>query len=426
MTTGEFQDVAVSIGNRLCRDALWAADRCNWTGASMEFVGRTWAVAERNFGPDLYAGTSGIALFLARLFSMTGEPIHRRTALGAARHALARMVDLPSWSRAFLFSGGVGIACALDEVATRIDVPRLADPAHSLLDDLPEIEQLDVIAGSAGAIQGLLELAARGHDDKRLIERAERYGEHLLAAANRRPQGWSWDTLPGTVRDHLTGYGHGAAGIALSLLELARVTEEARFAEAAHEGFRYERSWYSPQHENWPDLRAAEPAMTGQATTPAYGVAWCHGAVGIGLSRLRAWQITGDSAFRTEAEAALRTATRALQHAGQGGFENYSLCHGHAGTADFLIEADRVLLGGGYRALAEDVARRAAATYEAKHWPWPCGVMGGGETPGLMLGLAGIGYLYLRLTNAAFSSVLLLGTQIDRQARSPQSPGERD
>ncbi|MDR3531448.1 MAG: lanthionine synthetase LanC family protein, partial [Rhodopila sp.] len=39
---------------------------------------------------------------------------------------------------------------------------------------------------------------------------------------------------------------------------------------------------------------------------------------------------------------------------------------------------------------------------------WPCGVPGGGETPGLLLGLAGIGYFYLRLHSPSEVPSILL------------------
>ena len=44
----------------------------------------------KTLGPDVYAGTSGIALFMAELAGLTGDPEVRRTAFGAIRHALAR------------------------------------------------------------------------------------------------------------------------------------------------------------------------------------------------------------------------------------------------------------------------------------------------------------------------------------------------
>ena len=79
---GGFLDAADFIAARLCRDAVWAGGRCNWLGDSMEFVGGQWAVAHRAFGPDLYSGTSGVALSLAEAYAVTGEALFRETAVG--------------------------------------------------------------------------------------------------------------------------------------------------------------------------------------------------------------------------------------------------------------------------------------------------------------------------------------------------------
>ena len=108
-------------------------------------------------------------------------------------------------------------------------------------------------------------------------------------------------------------------------------------------------------------------------------------------------KLTGEDAYRREAEAALRTTTRALSvpiYPGQG---NYSLCHGSGGNAELLIYASRILNEGSYRQVAEQAGRAGVEQYQKSFSPWPCGVLEGGETPGLMLGLAGIGYFYLRL-----------------------------
>ncbi|HEX3581828.1 MAG TPA: hypothetical protein VH087_08695, partial [Thermoanaerobaculia bacterium] len=70
-----FLDIAWSIGMRLCRDAIWDGDRCNWLGDSMEAHAGEWKVAHKSFGADLYSGTSGIALFLARLYRMRPDAV---------------------------------------------------------------------------------------------------------------------------------------------------------------------------------------------------------------------------------------------------------------------------------------------------------------------------------------------------------------
>src|SRR6185312_2988217 len=99
---------------------------------------------------------------------------------------------------------------------------------------------LDLISGSAGLILALL---AAGDADAAL-----RHGEHLLAKADRQAWGWSWDA-------GLCGLAHGAAGAAWALAALAAATGEARFAEAAGQARRYERAWFQPGQNNWPDLR---------------------------------------------------------------------------------------------------------------------------------------------------------------------------
>ena len=90
-----FLDVAWSIGTRLCRDAIWDGNRCNWLGDSMEAHAGEWKVAHKSFGGDLYSGTSGIALFLARLHRMRPDPLLAQTARGAIAQALSRVDDLP-------------------------------------------------------------------------------------------------------------------------------------------------------------------------------------------------------------------------------------------------------------------------------------------------------------------------------------------
>ena len=54
-----------------------------------------------------------------------------------------------------------------------------------------------------------------------------------------------------------------------------------------------------------------------------------------------------------------------------------------------------------YRTVAESVGDRGIQSIHLNRNPWPCGVLGGGESPTLLLGTAGIGYFYLRLYDSA-------------------------
>lgn len=159
------------------------------------------------------------------------------------------------------------------------------------------------MSGTAGSVLGLLMAVCRGGDHSTL-EIAMNFGQEILARGNRHEFGLSWTTTKNAASRDLTGLSHGAAGIALTLLELGMATKERTFIAAAELGFEYEDHWFEPQVGNWPDFRMN---VIGRASSPepAYDVAWCHGAPGIGLSRLRAYELTRKEKYRKSAEAAI-------------------------------------------------------------------------------------------------------------------------
>jgi type 2 lantibiotic biosynthesis protein LanM len=410
-----FLEAADFIAARLCRDAVWAGERCNWLGDSMEFVGGQWVVAHRAFGADLYSGTSGVALFLAEAFKQTGEPLFREAAKGGARHALSRLAEMPAPTRIGFYTGQTGIGYALTRIGELIDEQEFVDRGLQVVEALAEVEPderaTDVLGGSAGAIPALLQLRKK-YGREPLLELARRHGEFLLGAARKTQGGWSWNTLSISAeqrKQDLNGFSHGAAGISWALLELWKATGEERFRVASEQGFAYERQSFDPRQENWPDFRGLYDAWSSNPGQPGFMMAWCHGAPGIGLSRVRAYALTGQEVYRREAEAALRSTGRMLAAPAAPGQANYSLCHGSAGNSELLVYAARVFGDDASRLLAEQVGLIGVEQYQKTYSPWPCGVLQGGETPGLLLGLAGIGHFYLRLHDpAGVPSVLII------------------
>jgi len=111
--------VATGIGDVICRAAFWSRNgsTCNWVGRSvdeMRHPGGTIAPKVVALGPDLYSGTTGIALFLARLHDHTGHPEHRRTALGAIAHSIATFErsTVDPFSSVSFYCGPLGAAFA--------------------------------------------------------------------------------------------------------------------------------------------------------------------------------------------------------------------------------------------------------------------------------------------------------------------------
>jgi len=406
-----FLETAARLGARICRDALWGGGVCNWIGFAMESLGGRWRHVHRAYGGDLYSGTSGIALFLARLHTVTRERVFKRTALGAIRHALEHGAgEIEPAARIGAYSGCTGIADAALQIAVLLEEGSLRAPALALLAAAAASDtarNFDLLAGCAGAIPLLLRAA--------MPEAASLLGDRLLAAASRDDDrddgGWSWGEfgMPGVKqKGNLLGFSHGAGGIGWALLELHHATGEARFRDAAEGAFRYERHWFDAAHGNWPDLRDPEISGMPAADEPAFMTAWCHGAAGIGLSRLRAWELTGSAESRQEAEIAVATTLQNLRGGTEMSQTNDSLCHGRAGNCETLIYGSQVLGRPEWLLRAEEIGRQEIETRAAQHHPWPCGTYGSVEVPGLMLGLTGIGYFYLRLADPVGTPSVLI------------------
>ncbi|HXN36563.1 MAG TPA: lanthionine synthetase LanC family protein [Solirubrobacteraceae bacterium] len=397
---------AISLGQQLVDEAVWHEGRCNWIGAwPTEGPGGTAAITYTALGPDLYGGTSGIALFLAELFGATSEEGFRRTSLGALRQAISTAPQLPPEVRPALYSGALGIALAAALASPLIDVAEL-DACTELISVRPVAHgEHDLMSGDAGAVLALLCLATL-LDEQALVARATEFGESLLGHAQGQDDTLSWASraLPGEPR--LTGLSHGASGCALALLELWQASGETSYLDAARAALAYERTRFDPDAANWPDLRsgAGEGAAEGRRS---FAALWCHGAPGIALARLRAVELQADRPALSEARIALDTTRRAVEgELARGG--NFSLCHGLAGNAEILLHGYRML--GDERADDAELAHRVATEGIERHGAagrvWPCGTFEGQAT-GLFLGLAGIGRFYLRLHDPTLSSLLL-------------------
>ena len=198
----------------------------------------------------------------------------------------------------------------------------------------------------------------------------------------------------------MTGISHGNSGIALGLHRAWLSTGDETYRTTAADAIAYERSVFCADAGNWPDFRA--PVSTDRrAPRPErqrFMVAWCHGAPGIGLSRVAMIEDGDDPALRMEIDAAIATTLA------RGFGKNHSLCHGDLGNIDLLVAQPH------RDALREDVARvTAMITRTIRDHGWITGVPFGVESPGLMAGLAGTGYGLLRLfAPSEVPSVLLL------------------
>jgi lantibiotic biosynthesis protein len=236
-----------------------------------------------------------------------------------------------------------------------------------------------------------------------LLDLAVRLGDELLDAAETEGDTRSWPGSGVQSSANLTGFSHGTAGIGYALTELARTCGDERYLRAAEAAFAYEEAVFDARTANWPDFRTLGSSPRSQREARRNGAVaggsfWCHGAPGIALSRLRVSAQFSDRRRRSEAEIAISTTAGIVNAMLESGVANYSLCHGLIGNAEILAEATRGDVGvtEELESLVVAVADSGCAAYAIPGRQWPCGTLEG-ESPGLFLGLAGIGRFYLRL-----------------------------
>jgi type 2 lantibiotic biosynthesis protein LanM len=246
----------------------------------------------------------------------------------------------------------------------------------------------ELLTGSAGAIVPLLQLAAVTREQDWIRDAAD-IGERLAQAARWTGGTARWPSQ--TWPDGIGGFAHGATGIGWALARLALATGEKRFAETARAAFAFEETLYDRTTGSWRDLREQDEK--------AFPVAWCHGAVGIGIAAAdllaRGWPEGDDVVYRAAAAA------------DRDGFGwNHTLCHGDFGCWELLAEA--AAAGCGPAGLAQaGLDARVIGSLEANR---PVtGLARDAYSPGLMAGHGGMAYQLLRLNqDCDLPSVLTL------------------
>jgi hypothetical protein len=422
---GLFLDTALSIGLRLASRAIWQRNACTWeivtTDRRSPNSPQPLTVAA---SAGLYQGSSGIALFLSELYRLTLDPRILHAADAGFRHAAAVAQQWRSDSLGF-HTGRVGVAFALAR--------------HADLTKESEFDTLSLavlIGGGAGAIPALLRLARRSDCDE-ARELAINLGNRLVQRAERGVKGWSWHAAGMHAVRNLTGYAHGTAGFAHALAELYADTGDGSFLYAVEQAVEYDHSAFLAANGFWPDfrhmrleevarssdtLRELQTKLRAGGSAPAYQtqqmVAWCHGAPGIGLARLRTYELTGDAQCLEDVISAADITARFVEDQPQG----YSLCHGALGNCELLVGGARQLDRPRWEEIALSCAEKAALEYERPGKSWPSGAIFGRPDPSLLLGDAGIGHFYLRLADPAVPSVLLV-EGADGPPHSPRMDG---
>ena len=369
------------IGDAIIAKAIRENGCAQWIGFTSMGTGG-WGITP--LGLELYDGLPGVAIFLAYLGFLTDEQKFLDVAREAVRSIRALLDHLKDHLLSVgLFTGWGGLVYAWSHLGMVLRDFHMWDEAEEMVGAFAHLidddTSLDVIGGSAGCLVGLAALYSCA-PSPRIRSAAVSCGDRLLTAARETSPGLGWMTSVEATQP-LTGMAHGAAGIASALLDLSILSDDIRYRSAAEAALVYERNQFSREDGTWLDFRIDSQG--------ACMSAWCHGAAGIGLSRLKMMRHSSDSMLRDE----VRIAAHVTRNSMASESSDHTLCHGDFGRMEFLLHASRIL------ADTQTTKPIAVDIEAARQDGWLCGTPQNVEVPGLMTGLAGIGYSLLRLAD---------------------------
>ncbi|MGP0058663.1 MAG: type 2 lanthipeptide synthetase LanM family protein [Beijerinckiaceae bacterium] len=344
---------------------------------------------------DLYNGRCGLALFFAALEKALPGWGHGEIAYDVLAHVrrwLARAGDREIKSLGLGgYVGAPSLAYSLMRIGTLLDDDELLMEAARVVSfiDRKQIDSdrlINVIAGSAGTILSLL-ACYKTIGRPEMLDMAVACGKHLLEKREATNSGFrTWASSRGR---YLTGFAHGAGGIAYALLRLYEATGERDFLSAAEEAIDFEGSEFVPEENNWPDKR--EIKNNGKAPARrAFRVTWCNGASGIGLARLGGLGILDSPSIRRDIRGALSTTSNC------GLMPRDHLCCGNCGLIETLLVAGSRLSEPELTQQALRLASAMVARAERKH-KFGVTLGSGFLIPTLLQGAAGVGYELLRV-----------------------------
>jgi len=279
---------------------------------------------------DLNTGVAGAVLALTELADEFDEPRYDAALAASAQW----LIDTPLPAGPLfpgLYIGDAGVAAALLRAGRYLNGSELFDAAMDLEGRiaLQPFGSPDLFCGTAGRVRAHL-LFFEATSDQRHLDHAQAAATLLLDSSTRESGSMFW-TMPSGCADfsgkRLTGYAHGAAGIADVLLDLYQVTGNQEVVDAAVGVAHWLARLAVPVLDNdeglnWP---------SGEGTSPTMAF-WCHGAAGIIRFLARLHSIVNMPGALGMAQRAAKTVATGTRWSGA------SQCHGLAGNIECLLD----------------------------------------------------------------------------------------
>lgn len=361
--------------------------------------------------PWVYDGLAGIALVFGVASHILNNRNYNHFTINCLKSITLYINQLSSKNNylsmpigAFSGVGGVlYIIQILENMHIKYDFRLLKNNCFSLLKKylpsmkISSIAELDIISGVAGLLKILINF--KGASAQGIAFELAHICVKYILYHYPDPSVFQKNMLKNSnIKKPLLGFSHGVSGIAWALYYYyIEVKKSKKIYTWIENALAYERRHFSNQYQNWPHL---EDLGTLENLKDCYPVKWCHGAVGIGFSRIdmyrQGWR---DAHIVGEIEAAIQT-TLSLPPTRQ-----LNLCHGTLGNLEFLEFAvkcnflNRVKYDNYIKKFAPNLTSKKNFVTEGHEKLF---------LPGVMTGKAGVAYSLIRIIDSDLPSILLL------------------
>ncbi len=377
-----------------------------WETLAVSLTGVKTKVTE-----TIYSGNSGILLFFVELYRNHPDPRYLELIRKSCHWLVNYCKANPTTHYAF-YTGRMGAAYTLLKVYELLEEETFFEQAleitkdcMAMLDQLPPPD-IDLINGVAGVILVLMHIYNQRPSED-ILQKISMFTTHLLNQTYINQNGIYWDRSKKIIKG-LCGLSHGTSGIGWVLLEAGKLFNDRQLTDLSYQTIHYENVLYDKEMRNWPDFRkdlyddasqqryfkAYQDNDTTIFEKPNNMQAWCHGSPGIGLGRIRFYELTGYKIANADIRRALNSTQN--QFSRNTNRPVNILCHGTGGNAVLFIQEYLRTRKTKHLDLARDTALQIIKNYEAEGLYYS-GYFSADKAhdTSLFMGLAGIGYFML-------------------------------
>jgi type 2 lantibiotic biosynthesis protein LanM len=367
-----FVKEAIKIGDYILQNAIFGPETKNksvsWLTVNVDSINK-WSIGP--IGGDFYDGLAGLSLFYYYLFEVTGNQNYKELfeiLIYSAKQRLEEINDLSC------FTGRSSLLYPLRKIIENHNKHEYKTMLQEIINDCDKnmniLRDYSWIGGTTSLIDQFLKLFQESNDPQ-YLNLSIKYGNYLLKQLDE-------------ANKIIGGFSHGVSSIALVLIKLGKVINNKSFITKGEELLDYDRSLFHSHEKGWID-KTEEKKQT-------FKYHWCHGSVGIGLSRIELSKFYDDNVLEDEIISSI---TSTLYN---GYSSNDCLCHGNMGKTELFLSMYEKTGDLKYLNIAKNFGLEVIKMAK-KNGRYQDRSIPGFPSIGIFTGIAGIGYQFLRIAD---------------------------